>query len=105
MAVAAEIAADVTRQRAHIGALAAFDFENRAVVIALRHQHRQPVDLDLAGGDVDGFAATARQIIGALTGDLDRRKLRRDLHDHAGIFRHEVARIACSVRAHIRASL
>ena len=47
------------------------------------------------GRDVDRFSL-AGEIIGALAGNLDRRKLRWRLHDHAGIFRQQGQSISAS---------
>src|SRR5690606_21886283 len=89
VAVAAEVAAEVARDRAHIGALAALDLEHGR--IGIRHGDQiEAGDLDLAGGNLDRLAL-AGEIVGALAGDLDRRELRRRLHDDAGIFRHRGA--------------
>ena len=100
MAVAAKVAAHVARQRTHIGALAALDLEDGAIGVGL--DQVEPAYLDLTRRNVDGLAF-ASEVVGALAGDLDGRKLRRGLHDDAGIFWHQRsdvglawARIGCS---------
>ena len=80
MAVAAERSPEVARQRAHIGALAAFGFEPR--LVALGGDEREAMDGDRPRRDLERFAA-ARQIVGALAGDADRREGRRRLRDEA----------------------
>ena len=79
VAEAAEVAAHVAGKRAHIGALAAFDLEHGLAVL-LHLDQVETADLDLARGNVDALAF-AGEIVGALAGDLDRRELRRRLHD------------------------
>ena len=63
VAETAEVAAHVAGQRAHIGALAAFDLENGAVGSVL--DQIEAADLDLARRNVDRLAV-AGKVIGAL---------------------------------------
>ena len=87
MAVAAEVATHVAGQRTDIGALAAFDLEE-GIACRRRGDQLKPTDFDFARGDLDS-CAVAGQIIGALTGDLHGRELRRHLHDDAGVSRQQ----------------
>jgi hypothetical protein len=58
MAETAKLAAEIARQRPHIGALAAFDLEHRVIGVGASQQ-RDAVDLDLAGGDLHHLAVRA----------------------------------------------
>src|SRR4029078_8440818 len=78
VAVAAENATHVTRQRPHVRTFAAAGLEHARRSVDHLDEH-QTVDEDRAWIEHDGLAA-ARQIIGAFTGDLDRRISRRHLH-------------------------
>ena len=76
MAVAAERAAEVARNRAHISAFAAFGFEDRGVGVG-GHQSK-PIDSDRTRRDFEAFA-DAGEIIGARAVDLDGGEGRRRL--------------------------
>src|SRR6478672_8086397 len=78
----AESSAEIARDRAHIGAFAALGFEHR--LVGRRHCGKfQAMDFDRAGAQLYRLAV-AREIVGALALDLDRRKARRNLLDGAG---------------------
>ena len=72
MAVAAERAAEIAGERAHVGALAAIGLEGR--LLAVMADELEPVDDDLARGDLE-LRAVAGEIVGALAGDPDGREL------------------------------
>src|SRR5690606_28918374 len=84
--VAAEVAAHVAGERTHIGALSAFDLEHGAVAFML--DDLEPADLDLARRYLHRLAL-AGEIVSTLAGHLDGRKLRRRLHDEAGVVRQD----------------
>ena len=89
MAVAAERAAEVARDRAHVGALAAFGLEHGRVAVGL--DEREPIDVDRPRGDLEGLAV-AGEIIGARAVDLDGGKGRRRLLDQADEARQQPPR-------------
>ena len=80
MSVAPKRATEIPRNRAHVGALAAFGLEHRCIGLS-RYQF-EPVDIDRARFNLKGFAF-AREIVGARAGDPDRGKGRRRLQDGA----------------------
>ena len=80
MAVAAEFAAEIARDGAHIGAFAAARFEH-SLVRREAHKIQRP-DVNGARGKLNRFAI-AGQIIGALAVNLDRGIDGRRLHDFA----------------------
>src|SRR5262249_8735723 len=81
MAENAEQPARIPRQRPHIGALATFGGENR--VIGVRHiDELKSIYGYRACRDFHGFAL-ARQIVGPLAFDFDRREARRHLLDRS----------------------
>src|SRR5258707_5576794 len=86
MSVAAKRPAEVTRDRAHIRALAAFGLEDRVVGVS-RYQV-EPVDMDRARFNLEGLAV-ACEIVGARAGDADRREGRRRLENFADEAREE----------------
>src|ERR1700751_2241972 len=75
MAKTAQSAAEIAGERAYIGTLAAFGLEDRMVRIGGTDEV-QPADLDQARAEFHRFAI-ARQVVGALAFDLDRRIARR----------------------------
>ncbi len=86
MSVAAERAAEIARDRAHVGALAAFGLEHRGV--GLGGYQVEPVDMDRARLDREGFAV-ACEIVGARASDADRGEGRRRLENGADEARQE----------------
>src|ERR1700722_6793261 len=76
MSVAAERAAEIPRDRAHVGALTAFGLQHR--VIGLSRYQFEPVDMDRARFNLEGFAV-AREVVGARTRDADGGEGRRGL--------------------------
>ena len=86
MSVAAERAAEIPRDRAHVGALAAFGLEHSFIGLS-RHQF-EPIDMDRARFDLEGFAP-AREVIGARAGDADSGESRRRLENGADEARQE----------------
>ena len=68
VAEAAQHAAEIAGDGAHIGSLAALAFERRGVGV-VRHQ-AQHMDDDFAGVQFDDLAVP-REVVGALAGDLD----------------------------------
>ena len=89
MAEAAERAAHVAGERAHIGALAAFGLEHRVVGVG-RLDQIEAVDVDRARLELHHLAV-AGEVIGALAVDLDGREARRHLRDGAGEARQQRA--------------
>ena len=84
MPIAAEHAAEIARNGAHISALAAMRFEDRGIGLGLDKAER--MNGDGTRREI-GRLAVAGEIIGALAGDLDRRIDRRLLQDRAGELR------------------
>src|ERR1700722_4172615 len=80
MSVTAERPAEVARDRAHIGALAAFSLEHRFT--GLSRDKIEPVDMDRARFNLEGFAF-ARKIVGARASDADSGEGRRRLENGA----------------------
>src|SRR6185437_5590371 len=80
MSVAAERAAEISRDRADVGALAAFGLEHCGVGLS-RYQF-EPVDMDRARFDLESLAF-AREIVGARAGDADGGEGRRSLENGA----------------------
>src|SRR6202167_376568 len=78
MSVTAERPAEVARDRAHIGALAAFSLEHRFT--GLSRDQIEPVDMDRARFNLEGFAF-ARKIVGARASDADSGEGRRRLEN------------------------
>ena len=76
MAEAAERPAEIARDGAHIGALAAIGLEHRPVALVM--DERDPVDLDRARLQFHHLAV-AGEIVGALALDLDGGEARRHL--------------------------
>src|ERR1700741_3991645 len=87
MAKTAEKAAEIAGERAYRGRLAAFGLEDR-MVRTEGTDESHPADLDQARAEFHHFAI-ARQVVGALAFDLDRRIARRHLLDAAGKGREE----------------
>src|SRR5262249_626036 len=87
MAVTAQQAPHVARQRPDIGTLAAMGFEYRLIAVGAFHE-RKLENIDRAGFEADGLAV-ARDVVGALAGDLDGGELRRHLRDAAGEVRQQ----------------
>src|SRR3984957_21330497 len=86
MSITAERPAEVTRDRAHVRALAAFGLEQR--VVGVGRDQVEPVDMDRARFDLEGFAF-ARKIVGARAGDADGGEGRRRLENGADEARQE----------------
>src|SRR5271154_2794206 len=86
MSITSERPAEVTRDRAHVRALAAFGLEHRVVGVS-RYQV-EPVDMDRARFDLEGFAF-ARKIVGARASDADGGEGRRRLENGADEAREE----------------
>ena len=70
MAEGSRAAAEIARERAHIGALAALGLEHRVLGVR-RLDQREPVDLDRPRRELD-LLALAREVVGALALDLER---------------------------------
>src|SRR4029078_1084805 len=83
MAKTAQSTAEITCQRAHVGALAALGLRDRMIRVGNVYEFK-PGDLDRPGQKLN-LLAVAREIIGTLALDLDCRIARRDLlNEHSG---------------------
>ena len=87
MSVATEIPAHIACERAHIGALGAFDLELGAISIRNTND-LQTVNLDFTGRYLDRLAF-AGKIVSALAIDLDGGKLRWNLRNDTGVVRQQ----------------
>ena len=91
MSITAERPAEVARDRAHVGALAAFGLEHRVVGVS-RYQV-EPVDMDRARFNLESFAI-ACEIVGARASDADSGEGRRRLENDADEAREEALNLS-----------
>src|SRR3984957_992867 len=90
MSITSERPAEVTRDRAHVRALAAFGLEH--CVITVSRYQVEPVDMDRARFNLEGLAVTC-EIVGARASDADSREGRRRLENGANEAREEAVNL------------